>query len=183
MDVMLQFLSQSGQHHPKHGGGPISKDRESVLPPLHPLLAFCTHYVIVISSTFIIHDLLFIHTANENIKYYERDEINTSLRQNMVSYFLFFYVIILFGARYISSHYAGRLRQHAVLYELTWLCNSTLLIGCLSFGGFEKLSNEYFGGYATWIFRRRPLVATSFCVAVSIDQVMWYVDLAVWLIR
>ncbi len=181
MVIMIQFLSQSGEHHPKHGGGPTSK--QTVLLPLHPFLAFCTHYAIVISSTFIVHDYFFVDTKNENRGYERQEIINISMRQNWVSCFLFFYVIALFGARCLSSHYAGRLRQYAVLYELTWLCNSTLLIGALSFGGFEKLCNEYFWAPVTWILRRRPLVATSFCVAVSIDQVMWYVDLAVWLIR
>ncbi len=162
---MLRYLSQSGPHHPKHGGGCRSSSEGGGLPPPHPSLAFIIHYSITISSIYLVHDTLF---ADET-QYDSHDE--SALRNQVyVSKFLFIYTLILFTARYSSSYYAGRLRHHSVLYELTWLCNSTLIVGCLSFSGWGDC----------WLLKRRPLAATACCVAVSIDQIMWYVDAIVW---
>ena len=201
---MLNYFSQSGPHHPKHGGGsllpppsqPLSQQRptESILqsatkhPPLHPFLAFCTHYAFVIPTTFLVHDTFFDanNTGYNDERHHHRIQFENianravEQRQTQISKFLLFYVTFLFGTRYLSSYHAGRLRQHAVLYELTWFCNCTLVLGFLSFGG---LSYDMESIIFKWFFRRRPLVATSCCVAVSIDQVLWYVDLVVWLIR
>ena len=74
-----------------------------------------------------------------------------------------------------------------MLYELTWLCNCTLVLGCWCFG-FAGLADYSKGGggdgsFGGWLLKRRPLVASASCVAVSIDQVLWYVDLVVWAVR
>lgn len=53
----------------------------------------------------------------------------------------------------------------------------------LSAGGSIGGDSDYFTILLEWMFRRRPLVATACCVAVSVDQVFWYVDLAVYFIR
>lgn len=159
---MLSYLSQSGRFHPKHGGGgnsSVGRGMNKVLPPLHPMLAFIIHYSIAISSTFYVHDTFFNTTSST------QDGKATIERQSYISKFLFIYTLILFTTRYISSYYAGKLRHYSVLYEFTWLCNFTLVVGCITFCG-----------GTSWFFRRRPLVATACCIAISIDQVMWYVD-------
>eukprot|EP00804_Cyclotella_cryptica_P019669 CCRYP_014001-RA/>CCRYP_014001-RA protein AED:0.44 eAED:0.45 QI:0/0/0/1/0/0/2/0/268 len=114
-----------------------------------------------------VHDVFFHDKTNNP------DETNLLERQDRVARFTLVYLFILFGARYLSSFLAGRLRHHAVLYELTWMCNSTLVIGFISFGGLGSLR---------WFSARRPLAATASCVGVSIDQVLWYLDLGVWAI-
>jgi hypothetical protein len=194
---MCRYLSQSGPLHPKHGGGSVTSTshassvtmlKRTILPPLHPTLAFIVHYSIVISSTLLVHDHFFASINNTRQPSSSVDEATLRHRQHQVATFAFIYVVILFGTRYLSSYQAGRLRQHAVLYELTWLCNSTLVMGWICFGGIEILNNYLDGSgdnnndVLGWFGRRRPLVATSFCVGASIDQVLWYVDLIVWTI-
>ncbi len=34
----------------------------------------------------------------------------------------------------------------------------------------------------SWLLRRRPMVATAFCIAVSIDQILWYIDALYYII-
>lgn len=176
--MIIGYLSQGGPFHPKHGGGRFPSlsnvnngvnnnfNYMAILPPLHPFLAFIVHYSIAISTIYAVHDAFFFDM-------HSRDETSNTptQRQVRISQFLFIYTAILFIARYISSYHAGRLRHHSVLYELTWLCNSTLVMSCISYGAW---------GIDHWIFRRRPLIATSCSVAVSIDQILWYVDLIVW---
>lgn len=188
------YLSQAGPTHQKHGGGklPPSSNRKhgaTLLPPLHPSLAFITHYIVATTVIFLIHDAFFYQQSHSN----DADEdIIITKRQDKVASFVFVYVIILFGARYVSSFAAGRLRQHAVLYELTWMCNYTLVMGFVCFGGLGNIlsrfvnTNYYSRGdeihttysILEWICKRRPTVATACCVGVSIDQILWYVDLA-----
>ena len=48
-------------------------------------------------------------------------------------------------------------------YELAWACNTTLLLVPFTF------------------YVNRPQLATASALAVSIDQLLWYVDLAGWL--
>mmetsp|Transcript_11240 Transcript_11240/g.18580 ORF Transcript_11240/g.18580 Transcript_11240/m.18580 type:complete len:321 (-) Transcript_11240:30-992(-) len=166
---MISYLLQAGPTHPKHGG-----HGSGLLPstqfPIHPLLSFIVHYSIVIPAVFAVHDVFFKGPSGENIEQHE----DTILRQTYMSRFLLIYTLILFTTRCASSFNAGRLRQHAVMYELTWLCNSTLLMGSITFGVFDVDGTN-------WLFRRRPLIATSCCIGVSIDQVLWYVDLVGYL--
>mmetsp|Transcript_7132 Transcript_7132/g.11915 ORF Transcript_7132/g.11915 Transcript_7132/m.11915 type:complete len:327 (+) Transcript_7132:87-1067(+) len=163
---MIKYLAQAGPTHPKHGGGFSSANAQF---PIHPLLSFIVHYSIVIPIIFLVHDLFFIPKAASSVDLVQYEE--TIHRQTVISRFLFIYTVILFTTRCASSFNAGRLRQHAVMYELTWLCNSTLLMGSITFGVFDD------GTATNWLFRRRPLIATACCIGVSIDQVLWYVDL------
>jgi hypothetical protein len=206
MTSMIQYLSQGGPYHPKHGGGGDCSRSSSVLdsrskkdgvavenyylllPPTHPLLAFTTHYTIAITSIFVIHDNFFIgevadgkeklqHQFQQEQSQQQYDSLYHEQRNNdATSTFIISYTLLLFITRYISSYQTttasssgGRkLRYYSVLYELTWLCNTTLIVGCLSLG------NAYTSN--SWLLRRRPMVATAFCIAVSIDQVLWYID-------
>ncbi|KAL7530699.1 hypothetical protein ACHAXR_003635 [Thalassiosira sp. AJA248-18] len=202
MIPLLGYLSQSGPLHPKHGGGvspplqshpsllPKTINNNSILPPLHPSLSFLLHYSIAISSIFYVHDVYY-HTTDYDVDG-STSTTTTIQRQALISKFLFIYTLILFTTRYISSHYSsvgGRIRHYSVLYELTWLCNSTLVMACLSFhGGSSDGGSSIVGNTAnakwwllSWLFRRRPMVATSCCIAVSIDQILWYVDLLGWI--
>ncbi|KAL9178617.1 hypothetical protein ACHAXT_001955 [Thalassiosira profunda] len=140
---------------------------KALLPPAHPSLAFLVHYSLAIPCIFYVHDAFFAHPDDS-----AQDEA-ADVRQAFISKFLFAYTLILFCTRYFTSFRAGRLRHHSVAYELCWLCNSTLVMGCITFSGH----------HSWWLFRRRPLVATACCVSVSIDQVLWYVDLLGWILR
>ena len=179
------YLSQAGPLHPKHGGGKrppeLYMNSNHLVPPLHPTLAFITHYTIAIPSIFLLHDAFFDIDVNDSN--WNRPDIRQ--RQDKIAQFTFVYVMILFGARYLSSYIAGSLRKHAVLYELTWMCNSTLVMGFICFGGLGNVLQNIDADimlmkhpFLAWLCQRRPLVVTACCVGVSIDQVLWYVDLS-----
>ena len=168
---MIKYLAQAGPTHPKHGGGRTRAQLSKF--PMHPILSFILHYAIVVPIIFLIHDTFF--GCNAVSFEVTNDEEETMKRQMHISRFIFAYTLILFSTRCVSSFNAGRLRQHAVMYELTWLCNSTLLMGSIAFGGFDN------GETTNWFLKRRPLVATACCIGVSIDQVLWYVDLVGYL--
>lgn len=171
LQCVIKYLFQAGPTHPKHGGGRLKTQSKF---PIHPLLAFIVHYSIVTPSIFIIHDVFFA----PSIDLVQHDE-TAILRQAYMSRFLLIYTLILFTTRCASSFNSGRLRQHAVMYELTWLCNSTLLMGSIAFGVFDTNDGT---NNTSWLFRRRPIIATACCIGVSIDQVLWYVDLVGYLI-
>ena len=182
---MIDYLSEGGPVHPKHGGGGrftspsnannYAHNYTTIFPPLHPLLASIVHYFIAISTIYAVHDVFFVamqsrdETPSTTLEH-DTDALSAQ-RQARISQFLFIYTVILFTTRYLSSYHAGRLRHYSVLYEFTWLCNSTLVMSCISYGAWNN---------DLWLFRRRPLIATSCSVAVSIDQILWYVDIIVY---
>ena len=51
------------------------------------------------------------------------------------------------------------LRQSWVFYEYCWLCNFTLVASAVA------------------LWTHRPYVALTYCIVVSVDQFLWYVDL------
>jgi hypothetical protein len=162
---------------------------------LHPLFACCIHYIVVIASSIAVNDYLLIPLASHadqglypsskhiattsfdkrylepftisNIFQSQCHQPKTLMTQigpqgNLISWFLLSYVLCILICRLAAKH--GALRM-AVFYEYTWLCNSTLLLG--------------FIGLRTC----RPLLVTGPAIAVSIDQVLWYVDLIGWSTR
>jgi hypothetical protein len=52
--------------------------------------------------------------------------------------------------------------RNCVWYEYCWLCNVSLNLGALA------------------LWTNRPTIAAGLCVAVGLDQLLWYVDLAVY---
>ena len=74
-----------------------------------------------------------------------------------VAIFCLLYAVALLWIRLVSN--PPGVHRYSVLYGFTWLCNAALWVG----GGF---------GLATCRFR----LATGFAIAVSIDQLLWYVD-------
>ena len=145
-----------------HNNMPRAIDEDASL--LRPVGVFVLHYATVVVSTLVLHDLLVDdQTSDAN----DEEESAANHAGQLVSGFLLAYTALLFGTRCLSSFTAGRLRQHAVFYELTWLCNTTIFMSALSLGGWSD----------SWVLRRRPTVATAFCVSVSVDQILWYLDL------
>ena len=136
---ILKWLSQD-PHDSKH--------TESFY---HPLIICILHYMIIYMTVFAIHDLCFF-------------KMHSTIQQTKTSKGLMMYVVFLYTTRlYHSSHCS--IQQNAVIYEFTWLCNTTLFMSSIA------------------LYCHRPLIAISFCVAVSIDQVLWYVDVLGYWIR
>jgi hypothetical protein len=123
----------------------------------HPCIVYLIHYSVVALTVFGAHDLVIGSSADcerdTSIEYqqYRRRQVTCAIGTGI-------YAILQLSCRLwqASSH------RTSVLYEGTWLCNTTLVIGSLAF----------------WY--RRPVIAAAFCVTVGIDQLLWYVDLLTW---
>jgi hypothetical protein len=171
---------QMNHHHPT---------TSTFLKDLHPLFAFLIHYSVIIPSSIAVNDLFFLPLASDktypfsgyvvtttadhhyftvrNLKSHQCDQPHSFLTQigphgEVISSFLLLYALLILVFRLAAKR--GVLRM-AVFYEYTWLCNSTLLLG--------------FIGLRTC----RPLLVTGPVIAVSIDQLLWYIDLIGWTAR
>mmetsp|Transcript_4253 Transcript_4253/g.12005 ORF Transcript_4253/g.12005 Transcript_4253/m.12005 type:complete len:305 (-) Transcript_4253:605-1519(-) len=153
----LRWLSQSGPTAPKHSEGWA-----------HPIAACLLHYFVVIPTTIFVHDALIDRLRDGALSTSHTDPSCAdsglpSARTTLISNFFAGYATSLLLWRLITIRSKlGPIHQRGVLYEYAWLCNSTLIMVSL--------------GLRTC----RPILATSFCVAVSIDQLLWWVDLAGW---
>ena len=125
---------------------------------LHPLVALLVHYATATIVTFGVHDFLI-------------DNGECMLPGNTTSGILSRELVALGVSSYVAWFLVWRLlhcnKDHrpGILYEYAWLCNVTLVLGSLG------------------LVTNRPIVATAHCVAVGIDQIMWYVDLTGWTLR
>mmetsp|Transcript_29203 Transcript_29203/g.45383 ORF Transcript_29203/g.45383 Transcript_29203/m.45383 type:complete len:308 (-) Transcript_29203:97-1020(-) len=130
----------------------------------HPIAACFTHYLISSVIIILAHDKVLVPLLHHTIGEGEHN-------QSLVACFpsssnphprlyaariSMGYVIMLIVVR-LTSNKPGVARTSA-LYETTWMCNAALIFG--AFG----------------LFTCRPIIATAFAVAVSIDQILWYVD-------
>lgn len=142
---MLMWLLQEGNEAKKHQEW------------FHPCMVYLIHYSVVMMTVFGAHDLIVGDASrcerDTSIEYqqYRRRQVICAIGTGI-------YAILQLSCRLwqTSSH------RTSVLYEGTWLCNTTLVIGSLAF----------------WY--RRPVIATAFCVTVGIDQLLWYVDILTW---
>lgn len=124
----------------------------------HPITACILHYLVVLLTVFTIHDQVFVPVLGDD---YPSGKVGGD-RSVMVSRALFSYVTFLFSSRLLVV--PSDSERRAIIYEFMWLCNGTLLMSPIA------------------LLTGRPLLASSFCVAVSIDQVLWYVDLLVYVL-
>lgn len=146
MDV-LKWISQEGPLATKHHGW------------AHPLCTLVIHYAVASTVTFWSHDwLLGAPDDNDNDcqQVVATDDKHAILDAKLVALGVMLYAIWLLLWRCHHNHPSG------VIYEYTWLCNVTLVLGAIA------------------LFQNRPIVATAHCVAVGMDQLMWYVDLVGW---
>ena len=150
---LLKWISQEGPLAKKHEGW------------AHPLCTLVLHYAIASTVTFWSHDLLIGAPDDDNCQQgvASTDDNNSILDAKLVALGVIFYTVwlLLWRCHHASSNSSNH-PWSGVLYEYTWLCNVTLVLG------------------ATALFRNRPIIATAHCVAVGIDQLMWYVDLVGW---
>lgn len=136
------------------GGPRAAKHRGKV----HPVVTFLLHYAVVASVTVSAHDFLIMQWPIPD----ESGSCISSSRQSTVGVFFAVYFVA-----YFSCRLALRWHQpdfYIQFYEQTFLCSVTIFHASL--------------GLST----NRPILAASFCVAVGIDQILWYVDLAGYLL-
>jgi len=123
---------------------------------VHPFTVMMIHYAIASIVAFGVHDLLVTADA------YAMTDDKNILAREMVALGVAVYAVWLLLWR---LYHATKDLRPGILYEYTWLCNVTLLFGAVA------------------MVVDRPIVATAHCVAVGIDQLMWYVDLTGWAMR
>ena len=166
MQAVIDFLSQGGPRHRKHTS-----------QWLHPISAVLLHYLIITTSIIFVHDNTISSGKQSHIQTKFTPSTSTSssasfpssdklqIRDQIIQ-FTFLYFLFLLSYRIVLH-----LKEHqkvivkGVLYECTWLCNSTLFMGAIG------------------LWTRRDVMVLAHVVAVSIDQVLWYVDLTGWIVR
>mmetsp|Transcript_4667 Transcript_4667/g.6065 ORF Transcript_4667/g.6065 Transcript_4667/m.6065 type:complete len:339 (-) Transcript_4667:37-1053(-) len=151
---IIQFLCQNGDKDPKHSSS-----------WKHPLSTFLIHYIITTTLIIYIHDYFLLppYYLDQSIKTVTKNDKENESKQIQIANFMFIYFVILLGYR-IATNNSNRKVQKTILYENTWLCNTTLFMGALG------------------LWTDRHVVVLSHVVAVSIDQVLWYVDLTGWVL-
>jgi hypothetical protein len=161
--------------------GPTSRKHKGLI---HPVVTFIVHYVSVINIIIFVHDALVHHTTSTSTSIYflekaygdvninEDDNDNENCiqysimirrRQQYIACFLAVYFCICLCVRLAlqwkntkqskQSYY----KLYCEFYRMTFLCNVTIINVSISF------------------FYNRPIIAQSFCLAVGIDQFLWYV--------
>lgn len=144
----MEFLRQ---------GGPLDKKHQTWK---HPILAFLLHYIISTILLFQFYDLIYVPLIRD--EFYcncipIQQEYLTD-RKKYVSIFLIIYFLSLCLYRHFLN--TGKpIEQRAVIYEHTWLCNQTLIMSAIC------------------IRTGRDILAMAYLITVSIDQIMWYVDI------
>jgi hypothetical protein len=130
---------------------------------LHPCVVYLVHYAIVSISVFAAHDVMVDSSrecaGNATTQALSVEHQQYRRRQELCAIWAGSYAILQLGCRLWQT---TTLRT-CVLYEGTWLCNTTLVIGSL----------------ALWC--HRPIITAAFCVTVGIDQLLWYVDVLSWI--
>lgn len=126
---------------------------------LHPLFTMFLHYGCIIPLTLYAHDyLLQLYGVSQADCVFQKLH---SARAQKIAMFCFVYSIWLLLWR--LYHFEPKVYRSGVVYEFCWLCNVSLLVGGLG------------------LYLNKPVIAQAYCVTVGIDQLLWYVDLSVYL--
>jgi hypothetical protein len=149
-------MSQSGPRAEKH----LSSWK-------HPVSIFIFHYFTISMFTMFAHDLLllmFLKDDDDDDKRMHTLSEDTRKRQLLIARFTLTYFSILITYRILINR-GKKTEQIGILYDSTWLCNSTLYMAAIG------------------LWTQREILVLSHVVTVSIDQVLWYVDLTGWALR
>ncbi|KAG7341586.1 cupin domain containing protein [Nitzschia inconspicua] len=125
----------------------------------HPIATFLVHYGVVAGTMIMIHDAM---TTNSRDRIDDRQCQTSSealkQRQQSVAMFFFNYFWLYFLWRLVLQWKKNAAVVFAEFYRQTFLCSVTIIMAALGF------------------YTERPLLAEAFCLAVGIDQLLWYVD-------
>lgn len=164
------WLIQEGPNSEKHTG------------KLHPIVTFVAHYCLVLTTTVIAHDTLVnllalngretsdgvLSTVVTNCLINDDDNNNGTAkaieqpkqRQLYIAYFLLMYsftcLCVRLALKWKTKHVY---RYYSEFYQMTFLCSVTIINTAVGF------------------LCDRPVMAQAFCLAVGIDQFLWYIDL------
>ena len=124
---------------------------------LHPIIVCLIHYTIVGSISVGAHDLLLYgHDTTDDAEC--SFEVSTFRRNVAIS--CGWYTFAMQACRLYTLD-----NKQAVVYEMTWLCNVTLVMGPLG------------------LYWNRPIIASAYCITIGIDQLLWYIDLLWYTMR
>jgi hypothetical protein len=143
--MLLSWLAHDGPQSEKHKGW------------RHPIAAFLVHYSVVASSMIAFHDAIisfWTNTNNENVLYCKN--IDLRQRQKSVAVSLAVYFCLFFAWRLVLQQKQQISLLFVEFYRQTFLCSVTIFCSSLAF------------------HTGRPLIAEAFCIAVGIDQLLWY---------
>lgn len=161
---VLSYLSQDGPKAPKHSTW------------THPILCVITHYVIATLLVFFGHDYCLPYLVTSMDEYTYRTELKDEMdmkivkhKQRCIGMFFLGYWFCLILYRFMNFAH-DRILQIAVLYEATFLCNMTLYMTGIVLSFYNDGGNN------------KELIIMAHIVTVSIDQVLWYVDLTGWVV-
>lgn len=148
----MRWLLQGGPDAIKH------KER------IHPIVTFFFHYVVVAAGMRIAHDAI-VDAVYGN---YDTGKCETSSetlgrRRFFVARFLAIYFLAYFCIRLALRWREKPYKFYSEFYGQTFLCSVTIFNSALGF------------------HCNRPIIAQAFCVAVGIDQLLWYFDIAGYL--
>ena len=121
----------------------------------HPLLACCLHYITTSTVIIGIHDWFF-----SSFYTYQSSRNHPKTNDSISLFFLLYFIFLLLYR--ILINFNDPITQKKCIYENMWLCNTTLLMG------------------AYGLYTNRTIIVMGHVIAVSIDQVLWYVDLTGW---
>ena len=145
--ALIEFLTQGGPRAHKHS-----------LTWVHPISTFIVHYLTITVLTICAHDIITQGSYMGPSSHYLQED-----KQTKIAVFTFIYFCSLISYRLIL-HRDNKIIQKGIVYEGTWLCNSTLYMATVG------------------LCSDRHILVLSYVVTVSIDQVLWYVDLTGWVL-
>jgi hypothetical protein len=144
----MRWLLQEGPDAKKH------KERT------HPIVTFIVHYVVVTGAIFFAHDAL-VDAVSPNSGNSDQKECVVSSemirRRKCVGIFLAFYFFLYFCVRLTLKLKSKPHLFYCEFYQQTFMCSVTIANSALSF------------------YCNRPIISQAFCLAVGLDQILWYV--------
>jgi hypothetical protein len=145
--MLLSWLAHDGPTSEKYQGW------------RHPIATFLVHYSVVASSMIIVHDAMISSWKNSNNDIPECTNTDLGQRQKIVAISLAVYFCLFFGCRLVLQQQERKTSPSPLFvefYRQTFLCSVTIFCSSVAF------------------FTGRPLIAEAFCIAVGIDQLLWY---------
>ena len=120
------------------------------------------HYSCVAISTVLVHDWMVDLYKTSYLSDDDGSCLLFPLHRRNVGQFLALYFICYQSWRLALVRNEPPAALYCEFYRQTFLCSVTIF------------------NAAVGLYSNRPIIATSFCVAVGIDQLLWYVDLIVY---
>lgn len=134
----------------------------------HPVATFLVHYGVVALTMTMVHDAVGVNTtgilAKDDVSKCQVAPELLQQRQLSVAIFLACYYCLFFSWRLVLQWKKDAFLVFAEFYRQTFLCSVTIFHAALGF------------------YTGRPLIAEALCIAVGIDQLLWYVDLGAYIL-